>query len=139
MKIHFVLLSMQFVALAISLKSFVHRSCLLSEWSALQAEKEFNLRTKHTTAIDTQFTPNAQRVHMTSLTWVHSSVARAADCRSAGPWFKSGCALLYFISLQERGSYEPSLLMGSIHFTSQTKQNQPIVSNTSLRNSAAGN
>ena len=28
------------------------------------------------------------------LTWVHSSVVRAADCRSAGPWFKSGCALL---------------------------------------------
>ena len=27
-------------------------------------------------------------------TWVHSSVARAADCRSAGPWFKSGCALM---------------------------------------------
>ena len=27
-------------------------------------------------------------------TWVHSSVVRAADCRSAGPWFKSGCALL---------------------------------------------
>ena len=27
--------------------------------------------------------------------WVHSSVARAADCRSAGPWFKSGCALLF--------------------------------------------
>ena len=26
-------------------------------------------------------------------TRVHSSVARAADCRSAGPWFKSGCAL----------------------------------------------
>ena len=26
--------------------------------------------------------------------WVHSSVVRAADCRSAGPWFKSGCALL---------------------------------------------
>ena len=25
--------------------------------------------------------------------WVHSSVARAADRRSAGPWFKSGCAL----------------------------------------------
>ena len=24
---------------------------------------------------------------------VHSSVVRAADCRSAGPWFKSGCAL----------------------------------------------
>ena len=29
----------------------------------------------------------------TSSTWVHSSVVRAADCRSAGPWFKSGCAL----------------------------------------------
>ena len=27
------------------------------------------------------------------LSWVHSSVVRAADCRSAGPWFKSGCAL----------------------------------------------
>ena len=27
--------------------------------------------------------------------WVHSSVVRAADCRSAGPWFKSGCALLF--------------------------------------------
>jgi hypothetical protein len=26
--------------------------------------------------------------------WVQSSVARAADCRSAGPCFKSGCALL---------------------------------------------
>ena len=25
--------------------------------------------------------------------WVHSSVVRAADCRSAGPWFNSGCAL----------------------------------------------
>ena len=25
---------------------------------------------------------------------VHSSVVRAADCRSAGPWFKSGCALI---------------------------------------------
>ena len=24
---------------------------------------------------------------------VHSSVVRAADCRSAGPWLKSGCAL----------------------------------------------
>ena len=28
---------------------------------------------------------------------VHSSVVRAADCRSAGPWFKSGCALLLVI------------------------------------------
>ena len=27
-------------------------------------------------------------------TWVHSSMVRAADCRSAGSWFKSGCALL---------------------------------------------
>ena len=28
-----------------------------------------------------------------TITWVHSSVVRAADCRSAGPWFESGCAL----------------------------------------------
>ena len=28
-----------------------------------------------------------------AITWVHSSVVRAADCRSAGPWFESGCAL----------------------------------------------
>ena len=27
------------------------------------------------------------------ISWVHSSVVRAADRRSAGPWFKSGCAL----------------------------------------------
>ena len=27
---------------------------------------------------------------------VHSSVVRAADCRSAGPWFKSGCALFNY-------------------------------------------
>ena len=35
------------------------------------------------------------RIAMKSLraTWVHSSVVRAVDCRSAGPWFKSGCAL----------------------------------------------
>ena len=26
--------------------------------------------------------------------WVHSSVVRAADCRSAGPWLKSRCALV---------------------------------------------
>ena len=31
--------------------------------------------------------------------WVHSSVVRAADCRSAGPWFKSGRALLPVLSL----------------------------------------
>merc|ERR1712242_341011 len=28
-----------------------------------------------------------------AITWVHSSVVRAADCRSAGPWFESGCAI----------------------------------------------
>ena len=28
-----------------------------------------------------------------TFTWVHSSVVRAADRRSAGPWFESGCAL----------------------------------------------
>ena len=32
--------------------------------------------------------------------WVHSSVVRAADCRSAGPWFKSGCALLCSLVLR---------------------------------------
>ena len=30
-----------------------------------------------------------------SIAGVHSSVVRAADCRSAGPWFKSRCALSY--------------------------------------------
>ena len=30
------------------------------------------------------------------VSWVHSSVVKAADCRSAGPWFKSGCALSGF-------------------------------------------
>ena len=29
-----------------------------------------------------------------SIVWVHSSVVRAADRRSAGPWLKSGCALI---------------------------------------------
>ena len=29
---------------------------------------------------------------------VHSSVVRAADCRSAGSWFKSGCALFVVVS-----------------------------------------
>ena len=37
--------------------------------------------------------------------WAHSSMARAADRRSAGPWFKSGCALfnLWHIALVLRG------------------------------------
>ena len=35
--------------------------------------------------------------------WVHSSVARAADCRSAGPWFKSGCALVLRHAPREAG------------------------------------
>ena len=30
---------------------------------------------------------------ITRSAWVYCSVVRAADCRSAGPWFKSGCAL----------------------------------------------
>ena len=34
--------------------------------------------------------------------WVHSSVARAADCRSAGPWFKSGCALFLMTAVRMR-------------------------------------
>ena len=33
--------------------------------------------------------------------WVHSSVVRAADCRSAGPWLKSGCALFPFMVIHE--------------------------------------
>ena len=32
---------------------------------------------------------------VSSSSWVHSSVVRAADCRSAGPWFKSRCALTF--------------------------------------------
>ena len=40
-----------------------------------------------------------------SLSWVHSSVVRAADCRSAGPWFKSGCALFLSCVSQSRPSY----------------------------------
>ena len=37
---------------------------------------------------------NYRDVHeQTMNTWVHSSVVRAADYRSAGPWLKSGCAL----------------------------------------------
>ena len=35
--------------------------------------------------------------------WVHSSVARAADCRSAGPWLKSGCALWRIASAGAQG------------------------------------
>ena len=35
--------------------------------------------------------------------WVHSSVVRAADCRSAGPWFKSGCALCFHDGLSLQG------------------------------------
>ena len=38
-------------------------------------------------------TPLASLYWFKGGTWVHSSVVRAADCRSAGPWFKSGCAL----------------------------------------------
>ena len=55
---------------------------------------------------------------------VHSSVARAADCRSAGPWLKSGCALFvsnqstttYFILLdQRRERASLSLSAGGVH------------------------
>ena len=28
--------------------------------------------------------------------WGYSSVVRAFDCRSTGPWFKPGCQTLYF-------------------------------------------
>ncbi len=43
---------------------------------------------------------------MSPIQWVHSSVVRAADCRSAGPWFKSGCALLVML---------PASLSGALH------------------------
>ena len=39
--------------------------------------------------------------------WVHSSVARAADCRSAGPWLKSGCALLSTGAIQPPSDQPP--------------------------------
>ena len=39
-------------------------------------------------------------VPLTQSMRVHSSVVRAADCRSAGPWFKSGCALIIGKQLQ---------------------------------------
>ena len=35
--------------------------------------------------------------------WVHSSVVRATDCRSAGPWFKSRCALCFHDGLSLQG------------------------------------
>jgi hypothetical protein len=37
---------------------------------------------------------------------VHSSVVRAADCRSAGPWCKSGCALFVVVSKSVRDAEE---------------------------------
>ena len=53
------------------------------------------------------------------LIWVHSSVVRAADCRSAGPWLKSGCALfarivfvcsrMCLISMSQHAKKEPQL------------------------------
>ena len=36
---------------------------------------------------------------------VHSSVVRAADCRSAGPWFKSGCALFSWRQSRARATF----------------------------------
>jgi hypothetical protein len=37
---------------------------------------------------------------------VHSSVVRAAECRSAGPWYKSGCALFVVVSKSVRDAEE---------------------------------
>ena len=36
---------------------------------------------------------HSSMTNASDITCAHSSVVRAADCRSAGPWFKSGCAL----------------------------------------------
>ena len=43
-----------------------------------------------------------------AIAWVHSSVVRAADCRSAGPWFKSGCALIFHLCLLWKIKDNPS-------------------------------
>ena len=47
--------------------------------------------------------PGANRDEVNRGKRVHSSVVRAADCRSAGPWFKSGCALLQLSRLWRAG------------------------------------
>ena len=47
------------------------------------------------------------------MSWVHSSVARAADCRSAGPWFKSGCALSPHTTCKPRGETHGRFLASS--------------------------
>ena len=48
--------------------------------------------------------------------WVHSSVVRAADCRSAGPWFKSGCALEVFCTHSFVVRFERSRLVACKNF-----------------------
>ena len=48
--------------------------------------------------------------------WVHSSVVRAADCRSAGPWFKSGCALEVFCTHSSVVRFERSRLVACKYF-----------------------
>ncbi len=47
--------------------------------------------------------PGANRDEVNRGKRVHSSVVRAADCRSAGPWLKSGCALLQLSRLWRAG------------------------------------
>ena len=42
--------------------------------------------------------PTVDSLHTSHRILVHSSVARAAGCRSAGPWFKSGRAPFFWLS-----------------------------------------
>ena len=44
----------------------------------------------------------------TSTHRVHSSVVRAADCRSAGPWLKSGCALRLYAYANAHSDRRPT-------------------------------
>ena len=55
------------------------------------ARRRLTPRRKHAAPISLAMRTNGLR--NINFTRVHSSVVRAADRRSAGPWFKSGCAL----------------------------------------------
>ena len=63
--------------------------------------------------------------------WVHSSVVRAADCRSAGPWFKSGCALLSasprfgLPAVRKRAVQDQSPFSPNAWMHSEAKENDP--------------
>ena len=58
--------------------------------------------------------PRSAHLNIIKSSWVHSSVARAADRRSAGPWFESGCALHVFTSHLRTGQV-PSMVSPTRH------------------------